>query len=886
MRHALNGWPPIGEPWHFYVLLFGGRLRKDATVMENSDGKRYILFVVLSVALLLANAWVMHWMNPPKPPAPALQQIAAKEGEKPADKKAVDKKAAENKVAEKNGADRKDTDKTDKNDKNKKVDKDADQKAAGTKIAAGPHPEGEGGKQPGEPAAQPKQPAKAPPGQPPPRQFGTLGSADPDSPFRLLVTWDSVGAAIQRIETNGPHLTDQENRSGYLGHLNAETDPRGGCIVRAVGQGTPAQLAGLQAPRLDDHGQRAEYDVIVKFAGAEIATADDLDEALAQTDPGQQVEIVVNRFAQGGSKPVVLTATLTREPMQVVRPEGADPLSFLLTLESIHQPKTEKGVDELPDGKLKIATDAAELPGVHMLTSPWRVVRDKNKPNEVAFEYDLRRDLPNEPLTVRKTFRLIEVDPAEITDPNAPAYHLEMHVEVVNHGAEPREVAYRLDGPTGLPIEGAWYASKISPNGLILPKPVGMRDVAVSFIRDGQSYPELVSLYSIVDDEEGKLHWQDQPLVYVGVDAHYFASVLIPRQKDPNEVRFSQVLPLRVGPVPAEKSKKKITNISCRLISEPVTLAAEGGAHTDEFQVFAGPKKPDLLAHYGLGSLVYYGWFGWVSKPMLAILHFFYGIVHNYGVAIIMLTVLVRLCMFPLSRKQALGAQKMQELQPEIKRIAEKYKGNMEARTKAQQELFAKHNYHPLSGCLPAFVQLPIFMGLYRSLAVDIELRGAPLISESIRWCSNLAAPDMLWKWQEYLPAFIAGDTGWLGPYFNVLPCVTIGLFIWQQKMFMPPPADEQAAMQQKVMRFMMIFMGVMFFKVASGLCLYFIASSTWGIAERKLLPKVVKPHSGESPPPPPPPKKRLPPVRPSGNGGGSSNGATGSKKSKHRGRR
>jgi YidC/Oxa1 family membrane protein insertase len=195
--------------------------------------------------------------------------------------------------------------------------------------------------------------------------------------------------------------------------------------------------------------------------------------------------------------------------------------------------------------------------------------------------------------------------------------------------------------------------------------------------------------------------------------------------------------------------------------------------------------------------------------------------------------------MFPLSRKQALGAQKMQELQPEMKRIKEKYKGNTEAGAKATQELFRKHNYNPLGGCLLMFLQLPVFVGLYRSLMVDVELRQAPLISDSIRWCSNLAAPDMLFYWKPYLPAFIAGETGWLGPYLNILPLITISLFIWQQKMFMPPPADEQAEMQQKVMRYMMVVMGVMFFKVASGLCLYFIASSLWGIAERKLLPRV-----------------------------------------------
>jgi YidC/Oxa1 family membrane protein insertase len=229
-----------------------------------------------------------------------------------------------------------------------------------------------------------------------------------------------------------------------------------------------------------------------------------------------------------------------------------------------------------------------------------------------------------------------------------------------------------------------------------------------------------------------------------------------------------------------------------------------------------------------------------VAVPLTVILHGLYYVVGNYGLAIILLTVLVRGCMFPLSLKQVAGAQKMQQLQPEIKKIQEKHKNNAEARTKAQQELFRKHDYNPLSGCLPIFIQMPVFIGLYRSLMVAIELRDAPLISNSIRWCSNLAAPDMLFDWHSYMPDFVNNGVGifGLGPYFNLLPILTIGLFIWQQKMFMPPAADEQAAMQQKVMQYMMIFMGLMFFKVASGLCIYFIASSLWGLAERRFLPK------------------------------------------------
>ena len=132
----------------------------------------------------------------------------------------------------------------------------------------------------------------------------------------------------------------------------------------------------------------------------------------------------------------------------------------------------------------------------------------------------------------------------------------------------------------------------------------------------------------------------------------------------------------------------------------------------------------------------------------------------NYGLAIILLTVLVRGCMFPLSLKQAAGAQKMQMLQPEIKKLQEKHKNNAEARTKAQQELFRKHNYNPLSGCLPIFIQMPVFIGLYRSLMVAIELRDAPLFSHSIRWCSNLAAPDMLFDWSGFMPRLVQQRRG------------------------------------------------------------------------------------------------------------------------------
>jgi YidC/Oxa1 family membrane protein insertase len=119
---------------------------------------------------------------------------------------------------------------------------------------------------------------------------------------------------------------------------------------------------------------------------------------------------------------------------------------------------------------------------------------------------------------------------------------------------------------------------------------------------------------------------------------------------------------------------------------------------------------------------------------------------------------------------------------------------------------------------------------------VDIELRQQPLIP-GIQWCSNLAGPDMLAMWPTWMPDFIAGrGTGWFGPFMNVLPIVTILLFIVQQKVLMPPATDEQTRLTQRMMMFMTIFMGVLFFKVPAGLCIYFITSSVWSLIERQLV--------------------------------------------------
>jgi YidC/Oxa1 family membrane protein insertase len=188
----------------------------------------------------------------------------------------------------------------------------------------------------------------------------------------------------------------------------------------------------------------------------------------------------------------------------------------------------------------------------------------------------------------------------------------------------------------------------------------------------------------------------------------------------------------------------------------------------------------------------------------------------------------------------------MQQLAPEIQKVKDKYPDDAMKQHAEVQALYKKHNFNPFGGCLLVFIQLPIFIGLYRCLSVDIDLRDAPLVP-GWAWASNLAGPDKLFYWENWTWDIISDKAdGYLGPYFNVFPLITVTLFLIQQKLFTPPATDEQTKMQQQMMTMMTVFMGIMFYKVPAGLCIYFITSSLWGICERKLLPKP-KPKTAES---------------------------------------
>jgi YidC/Oxa1 family membrane protein insertase len=668
-----------------------------------------------------------------------------------------------------------------------------------------------------------------------PRSFLTLGSVDPRSGYPFLATFDNRGAAVHRVELSSPRYRELEESLAYVGHLDVTDDPSLGVRVRTVGPGTPAAEAGVQVD-----------DVIVAWNGKAIDDFDDWQLAIRAAEPGDVAALTINR--PNATAPVIVKAALTRAPMQIVSVERNeetsfnDPPSFLLHLASGKDIQGRRAV-----------VRAAES----MRNRNWEVVphQGAGPATSLSFRLELnaaeREELGiDQPIAVVKTYQLV---PTKLTEEGAgkpTAYDVKMTIRVETEGDSPANLAFVLQGPTGAPSEGWWYLTKIHPSHMFTS--LGARDLAYDTVGTGHRFlgaPEIFSNLTDPDDlaENVIFTGVTEPtepvglLNYAGVDSQYFVAALLPDAPAlPSSVTepapFYQLKAQAAGgTVNVVADRKKLLNTSFLLTSQPFVVTADEPFERS-YRLFFGPKDTDVLTTYGLEECISYGWFGLVSRPLLWVLHFFESFLRNYALAIMLLTICVRALMFPLGRKAAMNARKMQELGPEMKALREKHKDDFEKLGKAQRELFKRHNYNPFSGCWMIFIQIPIFLGLYRGLSTDIELRGASLIP-GLPWASNLAAPDKLAYWGTY-PEWLFGYTGWLGPYFNLLPLVTVALFLVQQKLLMPPATDEQTRMQQKLMSYMTLFIGVMFFKVPSGLCIYFITSSLWGITERKLLPK------------------------------------------------
>jgi YidC/Oxa1 family membrane protein insertase len=291
---------------------------------------------------------------------------------------------------------------------------------------------------------------------------------------------------------------------------------------------------------------------------------------------------------------------------------------------------------------------------------------------------------------------------------------------------------------------------------------------------------------------------------FAGVDDHYFLTAVV----KPEGALHLQYTPVDVT-LPDYPEGAHYIDWSARYAG-PVVRA----------DYFAGPKDFDVLASVDrdLVRAIDFGMFAWLVVPLLRALKWINAYVGNYGWSLILLTVLINLAMFPLRHKSVVSMRKMQEVQPEVKAIQERYKNlkmSDPARAKMNQEmmeLYKARGVNPASGCVPMLLTLPVLFAFYSMLSVAIELRGAPFILQ----IHDLSAHDPWFVW----PVLMA-----------------LTMFI-QQKMT-PSTADP---MQQKMMLFMPIVMGAMFLQAASGLVIYWTVSNVWGIGQQMITNRLIGP--------------------------------------------
>lgn len=261
------------------------------------------------------------------------------------------------------------------------------------------------------------------------------------------------------------------------------------------------------------------------------------------------------------------------------------------------------------------------------------------------------------------------------------------------------------------------------------------------------------------------------------------------------------------GPRTAE-----IDSVSGALIMPELVLHPRD-SHTREIKFYIGPKKLSILEELGLhrDKIMEFGWWTPVCKVLLRVLNATYSVIPNYGLAIILLTILIRVVFWPLTHKSAESMRKMQALQPEMAEIRKRHKDDPKTMQAQTMALYKKHKVNPMSGCLPMIIQIPVFIALFVVLRSAIELRFA-----SFLWIRDLSEPEGL----------LAGV---LPVPLNILPILMAVTMIWQQKLM--PTADPN---QQKMMAFFMpVLMLVMFYNMPSALVLYWTASQCIMIAQQ-----------------------------------------------------
>ncbi len=293
------------------------------------------------------------------------------------------------------------------------------------------------------------------------------------------------------------------------------------------------------------------------------------------------------------------------------------------------------------------------------------------------------------------------------------------------------------------------------------------------------------------------------PLDWVGYGNNFFLQALVPIEE-----RGYDVIP-RV--LDAAKGLLQVV-----YLTEPFEI--EGGQEkTFKMRLYMGPKELDYLkeAGHNLVDAVDYGWFSFLAKPALYALKWLYKYTHNYGVAIILLTILIKIVFWPLTQKSFKSMQAMKKIQPKIAQVREKFKDDREKLNQELMGLYKTYKVNPMGGCLPMVLQIPVFIAFYRMLNTAVELRHEPFIW----WINDLTAPDRL-------------HIGVPIPYLGGIPVLTLlmGISMFLQQKMTPSSGDPR---QEQIMLLMPIIFTVFFINFPAGLVLYWLVNNILSIVQQ-----------------------------------------------------
>ncbi|MBT0586710.1 membrane protein insertase YidC [Alteromonas oceanisediminis] len=280
---------------------------------------------------------------------------------------------------------------------------------------------------------------------------------------------------------------------------------------------------------------------------------------------------------------------------------------------------------------------------------------------------------------------------------------------------------------------------------------------------------------------------------WVGMLEHYFVSAWVPPQEQTNTI-YSRIL-----------------NNQYAIIgyTTPPVMINSGETQTVSSTLYMGPKDQDVLANIarGLDLTVEYGILWWISQPLFSLLQFLHSLVGNWGVAIILITIIVKGAMYWLTKKQYESFAKLRVLAPKMTQLKERYGDDRQKMSQAMMELYKKEKVNPMGGCFPLLLQMPIFLALYWVLLESVELRHA----DFVLWITDLSVKD---------------------PYF-VLPVLTGASMYFLQKL---NPTTIQDPMQQKIMQWMPVAMSIFFLWFPAGLVLYWLVSNLITLVQAKLI--------------------------------------------------